>query len=173
MPMLSFVNFIGGTIHDVAQVVGAGYSLSTAAGDTATVVKLMRVAMLLPVIALTVTLMRAPTSEATSTRPPLLPWFVVAFAALVVVNSLGWIPRPVAAAGTALSGWYDPSGTPGLSWLHKLAAHFDRSAWLNPEPPSTWRANTIELVRKVFPMYPLTLEGLSDAVTALTRAARR
>ena len=42
--------FLGGTIHDVAQVVGAGYSLSTETGDTATAIKLMRVAMLLPVI---------------------------------------------------------------------------------------------------------------------------
>ena len=42
--------FLGATIHDVAQVVGAGYSMSTETGDTATVVKLMRVAMLLPVI---------------------------------------------------------------------------------------------------------------------------
>jgi uncharacterized membrane protein YadS len=38
--------FIGATIHDVAQVVGAGYAISPEAGDTATVVKLMRVAML-------------------------------------------------------------------------------------------------------------------------------
>lgn len=42
--------FLGATIHDVAQVVGAGYSMSTETGDIATVVKLMRVAMLLPVI---------------------------------------------------------------------------------------------------------------------------
>src|SRR5262249_26965157 len=42
--------FLGGTIHDVAQVVGAGYSISHDAGDVATLVKLMRVAMLLPVI---------------------------------------------------------------------------------------------------------------------------
>ena len=42
--------FIGGTIHDVAQVVGAGYAISPEAGDAATLVKLMRVAMLLPVI---------------------------------------------------------------------------------------------------------------------------
>ena len=40
--------FLGGTIHDVAQVVGAGYSLSQETGDTATIVKLLRVAMLLP-----------------------------------------------------------------------------------------------------------------------------
>jgi uncharacterized integral membrane protein (TIGR00698 family) len=102
--------FLGGTIHDVAQVVGAGYSMSTPTGDTATVVKLMRVAMLLPVIALTVALMRAPADPAGSKgraqhRPPLLPWFVVVFALLVLVNSLGWIPRPLAQAGSALSGW--------------------------------------------------------------------
>jgi uncharacterized integral membrane protein (TIGR00698 family) len=98
--------FLGGTIHDVAQVVGAGYSMSTTTGDTATVVKLMRVAMLLPVIALTVMLMRAP-SEAGggAKRPPLLPWFVVVFAGLMVVNSLGWVPKVVASAGVSLSGW--------------------------------------------------------------------
>ncbi len=42
--------FLGATIHDVAQVVGAGYSVSTVAGDTATIVKLFRVALLLPVV---------------------------------------------------------------------------------------------------------------------------
>ena len=42
--------FLGGTIHDVAQVVGAGYSISRETGDAATLVKLMRVSMLLPVI---------------------------------------------------------------------------------------------------------------------------
>ncbi|MBS0429217.1 MAG: putative sulfate exporter family transporter, partial [Proteobacteria bacterium] len=36
--------FLGATIHDVAQVVGAGYGMSQAVGDTATLVKLMRVA---------------------------------------------------------------------------------------------------------------------------------
>ena len=51
--------FLGATIHDVAQVVGAGYSISPAAGDTATLVKLMRVAMLLPVIMLAASVTRA------------------------------------------------------------------------------------------------------------------
>jgi uncharacterized integral membrane protein (TIGR00698 family) len=96
--------FLGGTIHDVAQVVGAGYSMSKATGDTATVVKLMRVAMLLPVITLTVMLMHSgPAAE--GKKPPLLPWFAAAFAVLVLVNSLGWIPRQVAATGSTFSGW--------------------------------------------------------------------
>lgn len=99
--------FLGGTIHDVAQVVGAGYSMSKETGDTATVVKLMRVAMLLPVITLTVALMRARTGTVEGGhKPPLLPWFAAVFALLVVVNSLGWIPQPVATAGASLSGWF-------------------------------------------------------------------
>jgi len=98
--------FLGGTIHDVAQVVGAGYSVSKSTGDTATVVKLLRVAMLLPVITLTVALMHRRTPRSSeSQRPPLLPWFVVGFAVLVMLNSLGWVPRPTAAAGAALSAW--------------------------------------------------------------------
>ncbi|MDI1344966.1 MAG: putative sulfate exporter family transporter [Pseudolabrys sp.] len=41
---------LGGTIHDVAQVVGAGYAVSTATGNTAVIVKLFRVFLLLPVV---------------------------------------------------------------------------------------------------------------------------
>ena len=51
--------FLGATIHDVAQVVGAGYGMSRETGDVATFVKLMRVAMLLPVIVFAVMLTRA------------------------------------------------------------------------------------------------------------------
>lgn len=42
--------FLGGTIHDVAQVVGAGYSVSQEVGDTATYIKLIRVALLMPIV---------------------------------------------------------------------------------------------------------------------------
>jgi uncharacterized integral membrane protein (TIGR00698 family) len=79
--------FIGASIHDVAQVVGAGYAISPEAGDTATIVKLARVAMLLPVI-LSVGLMTRTADVPASERPPLLPWFAVAFAVLVVANSI-------------------------------------------------------------------------------------
>ena len=56
--------FLGATIHDVAQVVGAGYSMSTETGDVATLVKLMRVAMLLPVIVFAVMFTRARPAKA-------------------------------------------------------------------------------------------------------------
>jgi uncharacterized integral membrane protein (TIGR00698 family) len=41
---------LGGTIHDVAQVVGAGYAVSDTVGNTAVIVKLFRVFLLLPVV---------------------------------------------------------------------------------------------------------------------------
>jgi uncharacterized integral membrane protein (TIGR00698 family) len=94
--------FLGGTIHDVAQVVGAGYSVSPETGDTATIVKLLRVAMLLPAC-LAIGLALHVRGSAAAHAAPVLPWFAVAFAALVVVNSLGWIPEPAIEAGSALS----------------------------------------------------------------------
>jgi uncharacterized integral membrane protein (TIGR00698 family) len=102
--------FLGGTIHDVAQVVGAGYGMSQETGDAATVVKLVRVAMLLPVIVFAVLLTRLGAVEgdkatAHVSRPPLLPWFAVAFALLVAINSIGWVPESVLTTGSDASRW--------------------------------------------------------------------
>ncbi len=72
---------------------------------------------------------------------------------------------------TDASGWYHPQGTEGIVWLMRIAEHFPKSAWLNPEPPDGWFRNTIEVVRRVFPMFPLTLEGLGEAVGYLSRGA--
>ena len=94
--------FLGGTIHDVAQVVGAGYSVSTETGDAATIVKLLRVAMLLPAC-LVIGLALHVRGSAAAHAAPVLPWFAVAFAVLVVVNSLGWIPAMVVDAGSTVS----------------------------------------------------------------------
>ena len=94
--------FLGGTIHDVAQVVGAGYSVSQDTGDTATIVKLLRVAMLLPVC-LVIGLALHVRGSTAAHAAPVLPWFAVAFAALVVVNSMGWIPAQVGDVGASVS----------------------------------------------------------------------
>ncbi len=96
--------FLGATIHDVAQVVGAGYGMSRETGDVATFVKLLRVAMLLPVILLAVTITRVRAGgQPGAARPPLLPGFALAFAVLVAVNSTGWVPAPVQALGGDVS----------------------------------------------------------------------
>jgi uncharacterized integral membrane protein (TIGR00698 family) len=97
--------FLGGTIHDVAQVVGAGYSVSVDTGDTATIVKLLRVAMLLPVCIVIGLLLHVRGSEAAHAAP-VLPWFAVAFAILVGIASTGWIPAAVIDFGSVVSRWF-------------------------------------------------------------------
>ncbi|WP_160105817.1 YeiH family protein [Pseudomonas izuensis] len=97
--------FLGATIHDVAQVVGAGYSMSTETGDTATVVKLMRVAMLLPVIVTAAMITRMQGADPTGKRPPLLPWFAVGFLALACLNSTGWVAPVIQGSVNELSRW--------------------------------------------------------------------
>jgi uncharacterized integral membrane protein (TIGR00698 family) len=92
--------FLGGTIHDVAQVVGAGYSISPDVGDYAVLTKLLRVAMLLPVVTAISLVVRHRLQGAEETRSgdPLLPPFLLAFVGFVIVGSLGLIPKPVGVA---------------------------------------------------------------------------
>lgn len=70
---------------------------------------------------------------------------------------------------TDANGNYSQDGLEGIVWLMQLAQHFERSAWLNPEPPRIWAGTTIGAIAKVFPMFQLTLEGLGEAVTHLTK----
>ena len=112
--------FLGATIHDVAQVVGAGYGMSQGVGDTATLVKLMRVATLLPVIMFAVMFTRAAGKNAGGPRPPLLPWFAVAFAALVALNSTGWLPKAVTVTGTQVSSWFLVAAMAGIGMKTQL-----------------------------------------------------
>ncbi len=95
--------FIGGTIHDVAQVVGAGYMISPETGDIATYVKLLRVAMLLPVV-LAISLAVARAGGGGKARVA-LPMFLFGFAALVAVNSLGLLPRVAIDVANDVSRW--------------------------------------------------------------------
>lgn len=98
--------FIGATIHDVAQVVGAGFSMSEETGDVATVVKLIRVAMLAPVILVaSLILRRLNQDDRATSRPPLVPGFVVAFAVLVALNSFRIFPAGFTQVAAELSRW--------------------------------------------------------------------
>lgn len=85
---------IGAAIHDVAQAIGGGFTYSDAAGAEATIIKLSRVALLGPVMILVALWIG---HSASGTQQPLwrrvtLPWFILGFAALVAVNSLGVVP---------------------------------------------------------------------------------
>ncbi|MBL6696460.1 MAG: putative sulfate exporter family transporter [Luminiphilus sp.] len=86
--------FIGATIHDVAQVVGAGYSVSSETGDLATFVKLLRVAMLVPVVMGIAFLCRspAPVQGASESVKPSFPLFLLGFVALFLLNNSVSLP---------------------------------------------------------------------------------
>lgn len=96
--------FLGATIHDVAQVVGAGYIISDQTGEISTLVKLMRVAFLVPVVILISLILHRRRSDEAA-KAPLLPWFLVAFVALVIVNSAGWVPDQAQLLLTPVSSW--------------------------------------------------------------------
>jgi uncharacterized integral membrane protein (TIGR00698 family) len=97
--------FRGGTIHDVAQVVGAGYSISPETGDVATYVKLLRVTMLLPVVfSIAFVVSRRAKGGAAGAKAS-LPLFLLGFAALVVLNSSGLLPKAATDAANDVSRW--------------------------------------------------------------------
>ena len=96
---------IGASIHDVAQAIGGGYAVSDAAGAQATIVKLARVALLAPLVALT-SLALGPAGDAADQpvwRRLALPWFILAFLGVVALNSLITVPEQVAGWGLTLS----------------------------------------------------------------------
>jgi uncharacterized integral membrane protein (TIGR00698 family) len=97
--------FLGATIHDVAQVVGAGYMLSNDVGDVATFTKLLRVASLVPVVVV-ITLLFARKGESQSGKSSLpLPMFLIAFVVIVAINSTGYVPTEILEGMTELSRW--------------------------------------------------------------------
>lgn len=103
--------FLGGSIHDVAQVVGAGNIISPEVARSASLAKMFRVAMLVPVVLMLALLFRREMVQAaaaggkTARRPTLLPFFLVAFIVLVIVNSLGWVPEVAQHVAADLSAW--------------------------------------------------------------------
>ena len=97
---------VGASIHDVAQAIGAGFAVSDAAGAQATVVKLTRVALLAPLVtlaALWIARVQPVAAPESGARVPILPGFILAFLALVGMNSLVTLPPAVAAAALTLS----------------------------------------------------------------------
>jgi len=94
---------------------------------------------------------------------------------LVVVGDAAMHPSELLGGGN----WYGTRGDdvgesmPGVRWMQALADHFDKTAWLNPEPPSYWKGGTAEMLATIFPMFHLTLEGLGEAMAHLSKGPAR
>ncbi len=61
--------------------------------------------------------------------------------------------------------------TTGVDWLQRITNHFQRTVWLNPDPPKDWDlSHTCRVIQRLFPMYHLSPDGLGGAVQALVGA---
>lgn len=84
----------GATLHEMAQVVAAGFGVSDEAARVATVVKLARICLLAPVVLGLAWWMRRHHQKTGEARVSAVPWFLVLFVVFAAVHSLGWIPAP-------------------------------------------------------------------------------
>lgn len=148
--------FLGGTIHDVAQVVGAGYMMSEATGDVSTFVKLLRVAMLVPAVMVFIFLFRKSRKEAGSGKVPMLPSFLVAFVVIVLINSMGWIPPVMTDLFTDLSRWALVTAIAALG----IKTSFQKLAVVGWKPVILMIAETIFLLLLVLACIHFGLAGL-------------
>ena len=110
MSPASYGIFAGSTIHEVAQVVAAGRSISESAANTAVITKMVRVMMLAPFLAAlssylshTADPRHAPDSSAAErARGIVIPWFALGFVGVAAFNSLGILPKTVVGAAITL-----------------------------------------------------------------------
>lgn len=103
----------GTAINDTSSVVAAGFAFSDAAGELATIVKLTRTLMIIP-ITLALTLYRTwkrkrqgTAAAASYSIVKIFPWFVLGFLLTAIVNSTGWI-------SPAASDWLNGLGKFGI-----------------------------------------------------------
>jgi len=96
--------FIGSTIHDVAQVIGAGYSISEESGDVATITKLFRVFLLVPIV-FTIAIIYRKKDDSQGLKLP-IPGFLVIFAILMLANSFKLLSPSITEILGDLSRWF-------------------------------------------------------------------
>jgi uncharacterized integral membrane protein (TIGR00698 family) len=92
---------LGGSIQEVVHAVAAGYSVGAEAGDMATLTKLLRVALLAPMLFLFGA--AATRAQGSMSSLPLLPWFLVVFTLFALLNLSGFVAKPLEAAAASVS----------------------------------------------------------------------
>ena len=99
--------FFGATIHDVAQVIGAGFMISETTGEYATLIKLYRVSLLLPlVLIISFFSYRLNLINKSEQKIKVIPYFLVFFIIFSLINSLGYFPKKINEVFNALSIWF-------------------------------------------------------------------
>ncbi|MDO6564386.1 putative sulfate exporter family transporter [Amphritea sp. 1_MG-2023] len=134
--------FLGATIHDVAQVVGAGYMVSDNVGDVATFSKLLRVAMLVPVVVIiSIVIARQKSNGQVKGAGLPLPGFLIAFIIVVLFNSSGYLPAMITDSMIDISRWCLIVAMVGLG----MKASFKELAEMGWKPMLLMTLNTLFL----------------------------
>jgi len=88
---------------------------------------------------------------------------------VVFVGDATMSPYEIEQPGGSVEHWNEEAGR---VWMQRIAAHFPRLVWLNPEPEDHWQwTPSISLTRELIAdrMFPLTLDGLDRAMRELKR----
>ncbi len=87
---------------------------------------------------------------------------------LIFVGDAAMAPSELTQRWGAID-YFERNESPGIVWLHRLRSRFERSVWLNPTPEGWWSGWTVRAIGRLFPMFPLTVAGLDEAVDTLLR----
>ncbi len=88
---------------------------------------------------------------------------------VIIVGDAYMAPSELMASNGAVDYWYRNT-RPGIDWLTEIRKRFKNSIWLNPEPKKWWHSvPTTEAIRRIFPMYEFTLDGMRTGVRTLVK----
>jgi uncharacterized protein with von Willebrand factor type A (vWA) domain len=89
---------------------------------------------------------------------------------LMIVGDAAMHPSELTSSRGNINPRYETE-TSGLVWLDRLERHFERSVWLNPDDVQQWAmSGTCRTISSLFPMFPLTVDGIEQGVKALVGA---
>ncbi len=82
---------------------------------------------------------------------------------VVIIGDAAMAPSELMQPGGIID-YFAYNDEPGIAWLRRIRDALPHSVWLNPDKPRWWNVYTVRQIQSLFPMYPLTLEGIRDAV---------
>ena len=86
---------------------------------------------------------------------------------VIIVGDAEMAPSELTWVNGAIDYWYH-NNVPGLVWLERLKEKFKDVIWLNPLSVRSWNyVHTIKMIRQIYPMFELTLDGLDDGIKYL------
>lgn len=92
---------------------------------------------------------------------------------VIVVGDASMAPYELLSPG-GCSDYYVYNKEPGLDWIERFLARYERMIWLNPLNPRSWDfgygSETVKIIKERVPMFPLTVRGLQDGLKELIRA---